>query len=267
MANPFKCLLLIAAFACPSALVSAAEVPNELTDSSDRATFRWLLERVNAEPEVHYKNGRVEWIAFKDYPLESMRLAGCPFDGDGLRAVAQIKTLKTLDIFHTAVTDDDIAALRAHPNLEEVFVGPMWDDRITNQTVEHLSHISKIKRFRIVETYLSDDGGLEHLTKLGDQIALIDLGNTVVPLADLERLKKELPDTTIEHQPVAEIGKLIIGNWKGVDRKLRKWTPAEVIDAYIAAANSQSSWITVVGLNYWTRRTCCPPVKSCRDSG
>ncbi|MEX1028212.1 MAG: sulfatase [Candidatus Paceibacterota bacterium] len=105
--------------------IPEANIPEEMTDPSDHATFQWLLERANAEPEVHYKN---------------------------------------------------------------------------------------------------------------DQIEAIDLGNTVIPPADIERLKKELPNATIEHKPIAEIGKLIIDNWKGADRKLRKWAPAEVLDAYVAEA-------------------------------
>lgn len=282
-----------------------------MTDAGDRETFAWLLERAGAEPEIHYKRHRFEWIgfkgesrytcglfldeqgrvvkalfnkqaidngemkklagfrrlqhincqhnfgmdkggpgvprqgvnilsgagwiAFKDHPLQYMRLAGSPFDGDGLRAVAQIKALKTLNVFHTAVTDEDIAALRGHPNLEEVIVGPMWDDKITNKTLEHVSHIPGLKRFKVVETYMSYEGGLEHLARLGEQVQAIDLGNTVVPPADVVRLRKELPHAKIDHEPVAEIGQLIVDNWKGADRKLRKWAPAEVIDAYVAA--------------------------------
>lgn len=117
----------------------AAEWTEAMTDPDDRETFQWLLERADAVPEIHYRRDQVEWIAFKDHPLEYMRLAGSPFDGDGLRAVAQIITLKTLNVFHTAVTDDDVAALRGHPNLQEVVVGPMWDNKITNKTVEHVA--------------------------------------------------------------------------------------------------------------------------------
>lgn len=176
------------------------------------------------------------WIALKDHPIEYMRLAGSPFDGDGLRAVAQIRALKTLNVFHTAVTDEDFVALEGHPNLEEVIVGPMWDDKITNQTLQHLAKIPNLKRFKVVETFLSYEDGLEHLAALGDQIEEIDLGNTVVPQEDLERLRTELPGAKIEHKPVEEIGQLIVENWKGADRKLRRWAPTNVIDAYVAEA-------------------------------
>jgi len=283
--------LTVIIFSCLIGFLAAGEIPEAMTDPSDRETFQWLLERAGAEPEVHYKRDEVEWIgfkgeskytcglfldenghvvkamfnkqaidneemkklagfrhlehincqhnfgmdkggpgtprngevnilsgagwiAFKDHPLEYMRLAGSPFDGDGLRAVAQIDALKTLNVFHTAVTDEDMVALRGHPNLEEVVVGPMWDDKITNKTVEHISHIPNLKRFKVVETYLSYDGGLEHLAKLGEQIESIDLGNTVVPPEDIGRLRKELPNAEIVHKPIPEIGQLILDNWK-----------------------------------------------------
>lgn len=295
--------------------VLATELADVMTDAEDQATFRWLLQRAEAEPEFHFRGDRVEWVgfegqskydcglvldsdghvtqayfnkqafdnkelaklagfkylhyincqhnfgrdkggpgvprsgtnvlsgagwsAFKDHPIRYMRLAGSPFDGEGLSAVAGIKALHTLDIFHTAVTDDDLRSLRGHPNLEEVIVGPMWDDKITNETLEHVSHIPNLKRFKVVETYLSYDGGLEHLAKLGDQIQEIDLGNTVVPPEDLQRLRQELPHAKISHAPIPEIGQLIIDNWKGADRKLRKWAPAEVMDHYVRAAKEQ----------------------------
>jgi len=307
---PASHFLVVSSLLCFFA-ASAGRAEEVLTDPSDRETYAWLVQRVGAEPEVHYKRGAVEWLGFKgeskytcglfvddqghvikamfnkqaiddeelsklagfkhlqhvncqhnfgmgkggpgpkkgenplsgagwialkDHPIEYMRLAGSPFDGDGLRAVAQIRTLKTLNVFHTAVTDDDFVALEGHPNLEEVVVGPMWDDKITNQTLQHLAKIPNLKRVQVVETFLSYDNGLEHLAALGDQIEEIDLGNTVVPEQDLARLRAELPGAKIEHKPIEEIGQLIVDNWKGADRKLRRWAPHDVIDAYVVAA-------------------------------
>ncbi len=58
----------------------------------------------------------------------------------------------------------------------------------------------------------------------------------MIPPADLQRLKKELPQVKITHESIAEIGKLIVENWKGANSKLRKWAPQTVIEAYIATA-------------------------------
>jgi len=176
------------------------------------------------------------WIAFKDHGITNFRIAGCNFDGDGLRAVAQFPQLKHLDVFHTRVNDVDLEAIKGHPTLEFFFAGPMWDDKITNKTLAILGTLPSLTSFRLVETYVSYEGGFDQIVKFGDQLTMIDLGNTVVPPADLERLRKELPNTEIKQESMAAIGKLILENWKGADRTLSKWAPSEVLDLYRAAA-------------------------------
>lgn len=177
------------------------------------------------------------WIAFKDHPVEFFKIGGCNFDGEGLRAVSKFSHLKELAVFHTRVRDEDLTILEGHPKLEWIHLGPMWDDKITDNALVHLSKVPNLKRLKIVETYLSYEGGFRHLVeRLGDQIEEIELGNTVVPPVDLKRLKKKLPQAKITHEPIAEVGKLIVENWKGADRKLRKWAPQNVIEEYIAAA-------------------------------
>lgn len=178
------------------------------------------------------------WIAFKDHGITHFRIAGCNFDGDGLRAVAQFPELQHLDVFHTRVSDQDLEALRGHPTLESFNSGPMWDDKISNATLAVLGTLPQLKRFKIVETYLSYDGGFEHIVKFGDQLETIELGNTVVPAADLARLRQAVPETAIEQKSMAEIGQLILDNWKGADRKLSEWAPAEVLEAYRTAAKA-----------------------------
>ncbi len=178
------------------------------------------------------------WIAFKDHGITHFRIAGCNFDGDGLRAVAQFRNLEHLDVFHTRVNNDDLEAIKAHPTLKSFNAGPMWSQSIDNATLEVLGTLPRLERFKIVETYLTFDGGFEHLVKFADQLQTIELNNTLVPPADLERLKEALPKTEIKQAPMAEIGQLIIDNWKGADRKLSKWVPAEILDAYRKAATA-----------------------------
>jgi len=304
------CLSIIMALLVASP-VSAADLPAELTDSGDRATFQWLLEREDKQPHVQrnrrgelewigfagenkytcslhldpqgrviklmfnglgfhndeltklagfrhvqaitcahnfdengpnaYKTGPnpvsgAGWIAFKNHPIEFFKIGGCPFDGDGLRAVAQFPRLKELAVFHTRVRDEDLALLEGHPTLEWIHAGPMWSDNITDKALVHMSKMPALKRLKIVETFLSDEGFGPLVERLGDQLTVIELGNTVVPPEDLARLKKSLPQAKIEHDSMAEIGQLIVDNWKGANNKLRKWAPAEVLDAYVAAA-------------------------------
>lgn len=181
------------------------------------------------------------WSAFQDHHIEFFKVGGSPFDGDGLKAVARFPHLRELSVFHTRVNDEDLAALEGHPKLESLYAGPMWSPNITDLALQRISRMPAMKRIRIVETYLSYDAGFSHVVqKLGDQVTEIDIGNTVVPPADLERLKEALPNAEIRHDPMAEIGKLILENWKGADRKLAKWAPKEVLDLYRAAAEPEA---------------------------
>jgi len=176
------------------------------------------------------------WIAFKDHAITHFRIAGCNFDGDGLRAVAQFPELEHLDVFHTRVSNEDLKAIEGHPKLKSFHAGPMWSDHINNATLVVLGTLPQLERFKIVETYLTYDGGFDQVVKFGDQLKEIELKNTVVPPADLARLKTALPNTEISHDSMSEIGQLIVENWKGADRKLSKWVPAEVMESYRQAA-------------------------------
>ena len=177
------------------------------------------------------------WIAFKDHPIEFFKIGGCPFDGDGLEALAHFPNLRRLSVFHTRVNDEDLAVLEGHPALEWIHAGPMWDDKITDAALVRLARVPNLKGVKIVETFLTYENGFRHLVEAhGDQLETIELGNTLMPLADRETLREALPDAEITQDSVEEIGKLVVDNWKGADRKLGKWAPAEVIEAYRAAA-------------------------------
>jgi len=297
-----------------AATLAAVEIPRELTDERDRATYRWLLQRCDAEPHVErdrkgqlawigfegeskytcsltlddrgrvtglrfnklgFRNDELEtlagfrhvtsitclhnfdeegpngyregpnpmsgegWLAFKDHPLERFFIAGCNFDGRGLLAVAHFPQLVDLGVFHTRVGDEDLKHLAGHLTLESIYLGPMWGDRITGAALEPLAKVPNFKRLRVVETFLAFDGGFEHLLPIADQIESLDLGNCVIPPADLERLPEAFPNATIEHDGIAAVGQLIRDNWKGANRKLRRWAPEPVIDTYAAAPEPQ----------------------------
>ena len=100
-------------------------------------------------------------------PLESVRLGGCRVDDEAPRALAKIKTLEKVDLFHTArVTDEGVAALQALPKLKIVILGPQFTPRITDRSLELLSHIPTLEVIDITGTWLTHDGGFTHLKKL-----------------------------------------------------------------------------------------------------
>jgi len=85
---------VLAVFLTASAAAAAAEVPAELTDPSDSATYAWLLERAEKQPHVERgRDGSVQWIGFEGeskyacslYLDEQGRVARLMFNKAGFR--------------------------------------------------------------------------------------------------------------------------------------------------------------------------------------
>lgn len=128
--------------------------------------------------------------------LSKLDLGGARIDDSALRAVATIRTLEELRLFHAgAVSDDGVAALSALPKLRSVQFG---SPRITDRTLEHLSRMPTITAIEIDETWLTYEGGFRHLKTLSG-LASVVMKNVTVSEADLARLKADHPTTRIEH--------------------------------------------------------------------
>ena len=130
--------------------------------------------------------------------LEAVRLGGCRVDNEAPRALAKIKTLQKVDLFHTArVTDEGVAALQALPNLKIIILGPQFTPRITDRSLEILSQIPTIEEINITGTWLTYDDGFVHLKKLANQKSL-KLKEVFAEEKDIARLKAELPKLVVE---------------------------------------------------------------------
>ncbi len=130
--------------------------------------------------------------------LEAVRLGGCRVDDEAPRALAKIKTLQKVDLFHTdRVTDEGVAALQALPNLKTVILGPQFTPRITNRSLEILSRIPTVEEINITGTWLTYDGGFVHLKKLPN-LKTLKLKDVLADEKDMARLKSDLPKLTVE---------------------------------------------------------------------
>jgi hypothetical protein len=108
----------------------------------------------------------------------------------------------------------------------------MWENALTDKTLESLSTCPKLKKFGIAETWLTWNGGLQYLAKLKGQLTDLDLGNCIIEPADVERLKKEMPNTKILWKGL-EAGKDEISKpW--IRPKAEKWIPKELLDRVMA---------------------------------
>jgi hypothetical protein len=131
-------------------------------------------------------------------PLESVRLGGCRVDDEAPRALAKIKTLQKVDLFHTArVTDEGVAALQALPNLKVIILGPQFTPRITDRSLQIISQIPTIEEINITGTWLTYDDGFVHLKKLTN-LKSLKLKDVFAEEKDIARLKSEIPKLTVE---------------------------------------------------------------------
>ena len=163
--------------------------------------------------------------------LERITLAGGGLADAGLREAAKISTMKELRAWHARFTDAGIAALRGHPALESIAVGPSWEKLLTDKTLESIASCPKLKKLSITETWLTWEGGLRHLVKCKD-LTKIDLGNCLIAPAEVARLRSEMPAATIEWRGWAAAGADFSKKW--VRSKAEAWIPKEMIEKAIA---------------------------------
>jgi hypothetical protein len=129
--------------------------------------------------------------------LQRITLAGGSLNDAGMAEAAKIQTMRELRVWHAKFSDAGIAKLRGHPALESIKMGPSWESLLTDKTLEHLAECPKLTKLGIAETWLTWEGGLRHLVKRKGQIAEIELGNCIIAVAEVERLRRELPGTKI----------------------------------------------------------------------
>jgi hypothetical protein len=130
--------------------------------------------------------------------LEAVRLGGCRVDDEAPKALAQIKTLQKVDLFHTArVTDEGVRALQALPSLKIVILGPQFTPRITNRSLEILGRIPTLEEIHMTGTWFTYAGGFEHLRKL-PKLKTLKLKDVLADQKDIEQLKAAMPHLAVE---------------------------------------------------------------------
>jgi hypothetical protein len=168
--------------------------------------------------------------ALADGKLEEIKI-GHAFDDDGMAALAKIKSLRSATIGHSRATDAGIAHFVKHPSLEEFHISPQArPNRVTNKCLPTLATLPKLKRLGLHETFVTYDGGLEHLRALKGTLAFVSFKNALVLPADVEKLKADHPGVEVETSTPAEI--LAAPNSRGV----LKWAGPEAVQYLKAGA-------------------------------
>lgn len=190
---------------------------------------------LKAQSSPHDGTGLAHLMGLKK--LTKVTLAGGAFSDAGMAAAAKLPALAELHIWHSSFTDAGVAAFRNHPTLEVIKIGPMWTKDLTDKSLEALAGCPKLRLIRIAETYLTWEGGLRHLAEKPGALTTIDLANSLIEPADVEKLRAALPKVKVEWEGLAGVGKTLASSnfSKG---KAQKWMPADLLARALAAAPS-----------------------------
>jgi hypothetical protein len=176
----------------------------------------------SSAPHDDYDGAGIE--ALVNSKIQDFRITGA-FADPGMKHLARIRSLQSIDIFHTRVTDEGIAHLEHHPHLQDVRFAPMGSLRVTNRTLRTLATLPKIKRIGLDETFVTYDDGFEHLKPLKGQLVFVGLKLSLVLPADIEKLKADHPGIEVITSTPAEIGES-----QYIRNQLLRWASLEAIE-------------------------------------
>ncbi len=129
--------------------------------------------------------------------LEQVRLGGCRVDNRATEALAQIKSLQSVDLQHSQVTDEGIAAFKALPKLRIVRLSPQFSPRITDASLTFLGAIKTLEEIEINQTWLTYEKGFTHLSKLPSLKKLV-LTQVIASAEDIAHLKADHPMAEVQ---------------------------------------------------------------------
>jgi hypothetical protein len=173
-------------------------------------------------PHDDYDGAGLE--ALVNSKIQDFRITGA-FADAGMKHLARIRSLQSIDIFHTRVTDEGIAHLENHPSLQDVRFAPMGSPRVTNRTLRTLATLPKIKRIGLYETFVTYDDGFEHLKPLKGQLEFVGLKLSLVLPADIEKLKTDHPGIEVVISTPAEVGEN-----QYLRNQLLRWASPEAVE-------------------------------------
>ena len=128
--------------------------------------------------------------------LEWLRLGGCRIGDPAVKALAKIKSLQYVDLFHDQITDEGIrnsAACRTCGSLSSAAVHP----RITDASLEHLSAILTLEKIHFRETWLTYAKGFVHLKRL-PKLRLVALAKVLATEEDIVKLRADHPQAEVQ---------------------------------------------------------------------
>lgn len=134
----------------------------------------------------------------KELPLEAVNFGGSWFNDEGMAAARELPQLRELQAYHTRATDAGVQALKGHPTLKRLVIGPQYSQKISERCLADIAALPALSELDFNETILTWDGGLKLLAERGE-LTRIKFDQGLVPADDLEKLRQALPKTKIEY--------------------------------------------------------------------
>ena len=130
--------------------------------------------------------------------LQTVRFGGCRIDNKACEALAQVKSLQSIDLQHAfAVNDAGIAMLKTLPALRIIKLSPQYSPRITDATLASLGEVKTLEEIEINETCLSYEKGFANLKGL-TALKKITLTNIVTTEDEIAKLKADHATTEVK---------------------------------------------------------------------
>jgi hypothetical protein len=133
--------------------------------------------------------------------LQQLTVAGSlAFNDEGMAAVAKLAKLQEFRMWHAGPTQEGIKKLKALPDLKRLNLGQRLTYKPpacpTDETIAILVDLKSLESLQLSEARLTF-AALQQLKQL-PALKQLTLEGIDVPQADVERLKKELPELKIE---------------------------------------------------------------------
>jgi Leucine-rich repeat (LRR) protein len=133
-------------------------------------------------PHIGSSFKRLDWLSFNDTKVTD----------NGVAALVDLRSLKTLVLIHTPVSDKCLAVMKEFPRLRDL---ELAGDNITDHGIAAISGISTLDVLDLRETKISDQC-VDELAKM-QSLKRLDVNSTALSAQAIDRLKKALPNCEV----------------------------------------------------------------------
>jgi hypothetical protein len=120
--------------------------------------------------------------------LENIMLIGPAFTNEAVKELAQVKSLRDVQLHRTQVTDEGIQALASLPNLRRLI---FFGSGLTDKGLKHVAQIKGLQYLELTDAPITDEG-LKTLETMSE-LRRLSIVNSQASRAALKQLFQTLP--------------------------------------------------------------------------